>query len=104
MASIRKRAGKNGISYQVLYRDRSGKQRSETFPRRKDAERRKSQVEVDVRQGTYIVPKDGKVTFGDWYAKWEPTRRLSATRAATDKWRGDKYVLPRWKDMPLDSI
>lgn len=104
MASIRKRQGKHGVSYQLLYRDRKGVQTSETFARRRDAERRKSEVEVEVRQGTYVPPKDGRIKFGDWYAIWEPTRRVSATREATDRGRRDKYVLARWRDVPLDSI
>lgn len=100
MASIRKR----GTSYAVLYRDRTGRQTSESFSRRRDAERRKSEVEVELRAGTYIAPREARVTFETWYRRWEATRQVSATRKATDDGRRDKYVLPRWGDTPLDAI
>ena len=104
MASIRKRIGTRGTTYQVLYRDRAGIQHSESFNRRKAAEDRKSEVEVEVRTGSYISPREARVTFGDWYERWEASRQISETRAATDRGRRDKYVLPRWRRIPLDAI
>jgi integrase len=104
MASIRKRKGSRGITYQVLYRDRAGMQRSESFNRRKAAEDRKSEVEVEIRTGSFISPREARVSFGHWYRHWEPTRHLSATRKATDDSRRDRYVLPRWGRVPLDAI
>lgn len=100
MASIRKR----GNSYAVYYRTRSGKQTSETFARRKDAEARKSAVEVELRSGSYIAPREGRVTFGAWFARWEPTRRLSKSGVARDASIARNHVLPRWSDVPLDGI
>jgi integrase len=104
VASIRRRRGRRGTTYQVLYRDRTGAQRSETFNRRRAAENRKSQVEVEVRTGTYISPREARISFGEWYERWESCRKISVTRAATDAGRRDKYVLPRWRRVPLDAI
>ena len=104
MASIRKREGVRGTSYQLMYRDRAGKQRSETFTRRRDAVARKGEVEVEVRTGTYVEPRHGRTTFGAWYERWEPTRRVSKTRAAADRCYRDGHVLPRWHSVPLDAI
>jgi integrase len=100
MASIQKR----GKSYAVLYRTRSGKQTSETFARRKDAEARKSAVEVELRNGGYIAPREGRVTFGAWFSLWQPTRKLSASGLDRDASLAKNHVLPRWADVPLDGI
>lgn len=104
MASIRVRKGKTGTSYAVLYVTRSGQQTSETFKRRKDAEARKSAVEVELRSGTYIAPREARETFGTWFVRWEKSRRVSASRTATDASLSRKHVLPRWESVPLDAI
>ena len=100
MASIRKR----GNRYAVLYRDRTGRQRSETFVRRKDAIDRKSEVEVGVRTGDFVSPRESRVTFGEWFARWEATRHVSPSRAAADKSMRDTHVLPKWRSVPLDAM
>ncbi len=108
MASIRrrKRAGladdgrRSVYSYAVLYRDREGRQRSETFTRLRDAERRKSEVEVELRAGSYIAPSASRLTFGQWFEQWAAARRVSPARAATDRSRA-RHVLERWERVPL---
>lgn len=110
MASIRKRerqstaGGRPAYSYAVQYRDKEGRQRTETFSRLRDAERRKSEVEVELASGRYIPPHAGRVTFGEWYGKWEAARTVSRARQSVDESRRDKHVLPRWARVPLDGI
>lgn len=104
MASIRVRKGKTGTTYAVVYRDRAGRQTSESFPRRRDAEARKSAVEVELRSGRYVSPREARTTFGAWFGRWDATRSLSRTRAASDACRRDRYLLPRWGGVPLDAI
>jgi integrase len=63
MASIRR--WPNG-TYEVRYRDPSGRQRGQTFKRKTDALRFKSSVETDVRRGAWIDPRLERVRFGDY--------------------------------------
>jgi integrase len=114
MASIRRRcpkplakaceANRCKHNYQLIYRARDGRQTSESFVRRKDAERRKSEVEVDLRNGTYIEPRAGRTTFRAWYDRWEPIRQISRSRRAADESLAKTHVLPRWERVPLDAI
>lgn len=110
MASIRRRerAARPGVrptcSYAVQYRDKEGRQRTETFTRLKDAERRKSEVEVELASGRYISPRAAKIAFEDWYRRWESARSVSRARQSVDESRRDRHVLPRWAKVPLDGI
>jgi len=104
LASIRVLEGSRARTYQVLYRDKLGRQRSETFSRKREAERRKSEVEVELRSGTYIELSAGRLTFGEWYARWHRARCVSVTRAAVEESVGGRHLLPRWSSVPLESI
>jgi hypothetical protein len=90
--------------YQVIYRAKDGRQTSESFVRRKDADRRKSEVEVDLRNWTYIEPREGRTTFGTWYDRWEPIRQVSPRRRTNDAGLAKKHVLARGERVPLDAI
>ena len=72
MAHIRRhpRSGR----WQVRYRDPSGRERSKTFERKMDANRFAATVTADVLRADYIDPQAGKVTVGEFAARWVATR------------------------------
>lgn len=114
MASIRRRcpkplskaceANRCKHHYQLIYRAKDGRQTSESFVRRKDADRRKSEVEVDLRNGNFIEPREGRTTFGTWYGRWEPIRQLSPGKRAALQSLAKTHVLSRWERVPIDAI
>lgn len=68
--------------WQVRYRDPAGRQRSQDFVRKGDADRFRAGVETDVSRGAWIDPRGGEQTFGDWAQQWFVMRE-PAVRATT---------------------
>lgn len=66
MASIRKR----GNSYQVRYRDTAGRQRSQSYSKRSDAERFSNIVEADKARGAWLDPVLAKTRVDEWAGIW----------------------------------
>ncbi len=73
MATIRKHPRAN--SWQVMYRDPSGKQRSKNFEQKTPAKRFAAAVETDKRRGAYIDPQIARTTFGEYAEVWRAGRR-----------------------------
>lgn len=61
MASIEKRSGKNGVTYQVKIRVKGHPQVTETFKRKTDASKWAQKTEADIRQGIFF-PKSNILT------------------------------------------
>jgi integrase len=100
MASIRKR----GNSYQVIYRNSQGQQTSESFARKRDADRRKAEIEVELQSGTFISPREARRPFGEWFERWFDARQVSAHRQSVERGLYRKHVEPRWATTRMDAI
>jgi len=70
MASVQKRVRNGRVTYRVRYRDPAGRQRSQVFTRRADAQRFLSETENAKLKGTWTDPALGRVRFGEWLAEW----------------------------------
>lgn len=104
-----------GLSYrrggwELRYRDRSGKERTERF-RGDDTSRpplqaveRKAEVENGLRRGTWVPPEERLRRFGDLFDAWWAARAVSPSRMATERNRADLHVLPHWREWPIGSI
>lgn len=106
MASIETEYTKSGEKrYVVHYRDPKGDSREEWHRRKVDAERRKSQVEVELHQGSYIDPREGKVPFGDYLVSWFDSRvNLRPTTRSTQASLLSNHVLPVLGRQPIAAI
>ncbi len=71
MGFIEKRSG----HYRARYRDPLGRQRSETFTRKADAERYLREMQVDIERGRWIDPAGAVVA-------WPRGPRSSSARSA----------------------
>ncbi len=105
MASIQRRTRKDGVSYRVVWRDPSRRQRTETFRKRKDAEARRAEIAHQLDRGTYSDPSAGKITLEDF---WEHFIRTSpppaeATRSLYRR-QARLYILPHLGNVPLRRI
>jgi integrase len=106
VASIRTKRLSNGRSaYLVRFRAADGQERSRQFARRRDAERFAHLVEVDRSQGSFVDPRLGKITVGDWFERWWPTvTDLRPTTRARDEASFRNHVLPTFGSMPLSRV
>lgn len=102
MASIRKL--ETG-SYQVRFRDGTGRERSKTFAKKAHADRFRRDVEYEMDRGDWVDPKAGQVTLSDWIDEaWELAAPVRPRTASDRQSRMVKHVLPVFGHMPLTKI
>jgi hypothetical protein len=71
MATIRKREGKNGVSWQIDYFDPNGKRVRQSFKKKKDAEAELGKRVSLIAEKRYLdVKKDYKTTLGELLDKY----------------------------------
>ena len=93
------------VRFKVRYRDSAGRAHSETLARRVDAERRKSEIELEMAGGAWLDPRRGDVLLRVWVGEWLPTRHdLRATTWARLETTMNQQVLPRFGDTPFRKI
>lgn len=91
--------------YRALYRDNTGKRRSAgTFDHKKKAETAAAVAEAEARKLGWRDPAAGLKTWGEWSTAWWGSRAVEAGTLQRDKYRLDKYLVPRWRDVPLAHI
>lgn len=105
MASIDKRVRDGNTSWRVRYRDPAGRQRNKTFARKVDAERYLTTVEAAKLAGSYVDPALGRLTVGDWAARWlDAQAHLKAS--TRERYAGilRAHVVPRWGTTRLADV
>jgi site-specific recombinase XerC len=103
---VEKRAGR----YRARYRDPLGRQRSETFARKADADRFLREQEVEIDRGRWIDPRGAEMPLAQWAEEYLAlARRLSPTTQETYRRDLTRYILPRFGSyrlgrLPADEI
>jgi integrase len=100
MASVSRR----GDSYRVVWRDRHGDQKQQTFARRKDADARRAEVEVELRTGKYVDPRLARSTLTTQWESWVQHRRVSEARKSLEASLWRKHLQPAWGHARLEDI
>lgn len=106
MGFIERRSG----HYRARYRDPLGRQLSETFSRKADAERFLREVQVDMERGRWLDPNGAQLTVQEWSEEFlSLARRLSPTTQQTYRRDLERYILPRFGAyrigrLPADEI
>jgi integrase len=91
-------------SYQVLFRDPTGRQRARSFPTLRDAKAFQDGTRADLRKGTWIDPAGGEVRLAEWTTLWLETRRVQPTTAAKTQTLLNHRILPTLGAVPLGRI
>ena len=90
--------------WQATVRHPSGRRWSKTDPLKRVVQQWASDTEASMRRGDFVDPKAGRMTLGDWWAKWSATRGVEV--ATVDKnlswWRN--HIEPAFGSWPLTSI
>ena len=85
--------------------DGKKRQRSETFARRSDADAKAVELSDAILSGKYQNTEQRTRTFGDVAKIWRLTwRNISSTTAEDYAKNLERYILPRWGDIPLVKI
>jgi integrase len=102
MAHVEKRAAGR---WRARYRGPDGRERSQTFDRKTDAERWLAEVETTKARGQWVDPALGRTTFRQWWEQWYPTTvdRRPTTRDLYE-YLGRRYLLPTFGDAELAKI
>ena len=106
MASIEKTTtGTGEVRYVVRYRDLNRRSREKWFNRMVDAKAYRSQVESDIRRGTWTDPRAGDITLEEWSLTWmESKRHLTPKTLAGYRSLLDVDVIPPLGRRSISSI
>ncbi len=105
MASIRKRTDRPSKPWQARYRDPSGRERSQHFARKVDAERWLATMRADVVRGQWIDPAGRRTLFATWAERvFSATVDLRPSTRARDESYYRNHVEPTFGSMPLGAI
>ena len=95
--SVRRRVAKDGsASWNVQYRD-GGKQRTRTFPTKREADAFDAEVKRRKRDGAFAQAEPSSMTLGDWAEQWLVTH---GGEWAPTTYRQRVTVLERWVARP----
>ena len=84
-----------GKRWKVHYTDPDGRQRSESFDRRVDAERFKTTVEADILRGVFIDPDAGNITLRKYAMEtWLPAQTFGPSTRETVERQLRLHILP----------
>jgi integrase len=106
----RQRTNRNGTPGAVLWclryiNPETGKERTETFRLKRDAERRLTEVEASKLTGSYVDPRAGQVSVRTWAERWLDVQvQLKPTTRARYRSILDVHVIPRWGDVELVRV
>lgn len=92
------------VSYRVRWRDPSGKQKSETFTKRRAADRRATEVEHQTLTGSYVDPKAGRITLRSYANEWLASQVGAPGTRQARKDAFELHIFPTFGDQPIASI
>lgn len=109
MASVEKREverpdGSLRTFYLVRWRDPAGKERSKSYDLKRDADRRKKNIEADLIRDEYIDPEAGKVTFQEYATEWLTAQTFDLVTADRTERRLRLHAFPMLGDKSLRRI
>ncbi|MEU1273077.1 tyrosine-type recombinase/integrase [Streptomyces sp. NPDC005799] len=90
----------DGINYGSVSRDDNG----QPFYTKKSAEDYAAGLEVDVRRKTFINPRDGRITVGEWAELWIKSVELANRSDKTYQQRLRSVILPRWEAAAMGDV
>jgi len=93
-----------GRRWRVRWVDPHGKELTESFEKRADADKRKRQLDSDLHTGTYIDPAAGEVTFREYAEAWRKRQVHRDSSAEHVESRLRLHAYPVFGDRPISSI
>ncbi len=91
-------------TFQVLYRDPAGRQRSKTFKRKTDANRFMSTVEADMLRGDWLDPRLARMTVAEWSDRWQTTMTQGPKTREVYDGHLRNWVIPMLGDVAVANL
>ena len=105
MATVERRVRDGRVTWQVRWRDPAGRQRKKSFEKRSTADDHLTSVKHGMRTGSYVDPAAGRVTVGDWSARWLAAQgHLKPSTHARYAGIIARQVVPRWGTTQLATV
>lgn len=79
-------------------------QLGQRFRTKRAAETYAEGVETDVRRKTFVDPRSGRITVGEWSELWMASLELGPLSERDYRSRLRATILPRWGDVPVGDI
>jgi hypothetical protein len=93
-----------GLRWRARYADPNGRERSQMFARKADAERFLTTMSVDVLRGAYVDPSAGRVSFRDFAAAWLEARTFDESTRVAVELRLRRHAYPDLGDHELRDL
>lgn len=93
-----------GNRWRARYLDPAGRERSQTFTRRADAEAFLASVEADKTSSLYLDPEGARRRFGEYASQWKRAQVHRPTTRLQVETHLRRHVLPFFGDLPLGSV
>ncbi|MEO3861771.1 site-specific integrase [Acrocarpospora sp. B8E8] len=93
-----------GKRWLAVWLNPDGKEVSEAFERKVDAEKKASSMETDVSRGDYIDPKAGKTLFGEFAGRWLASRIVDPSTKIRYEYIHRLHVAPTFDRRQVKSI
>jgi integrase len=91
-------------TFQVLYRDPAGRQRSKTFKRKTDANRFTSTVQADILRGDWMDPRLARMTVREWSERWSATMTQGPKTRELYEGHLRNWVAPMLGDVAVANV
>jgi hypothetical protein len=91
-------------TFQVMYRDPAGRQRSRTFKRKTDANRFSSTVEADMLRGDWLDPRLSRLTVSEWADRWHVTMTQGPKTREVYEGHLRNWVIPMLGDVAVANL
>jgi integrase len=105
MAHVRHRPDRPARPWEVRYRAPDGRERSQSFARKIEADRFRATTEADQIRGEWSDPRLGEVPFGEWAERWQAGRlNLAPSTRDRDGASFRNLILPTFGAVPLARI
>jgi integrase len=104
VASVSKLKNRARKPWRARYRDPQGRERTQHFARKVDAERFLEQVRSDIITGRYVDPTLASRPFGDYAREW--AARQMHRESTSDQLHShlERHVLPYLGDRPIGAL
>lgn len=85
------------VRWDVRWREATGKRRSKSFARKREADAKKADVEKALKDRTYTSPDDEATLFADFVERWFGRQQhLAGGTRDRDESHIRKHLIPRW--------